>query len=104
MSRFMILFYDKDGASANFDRQSETDDFATWMGNINGITDRGAPFTLNAMIVNQDSVSEGVKTQDSPNGYCIIEAIDLGAAADLVKHCPVIANGGSLEVREIFSV
>jgi hypothetical protein len=37
-------------------------------------------------------------------GYSIIEADSLDAAVELVKGCPILQSGGSVEVGETFDV
>lgn len=38
---------------------------------------------------------------DRVTGYSIIEADDLDAAVEIAKGCPIIADGGSVEVAEL---
>ncbi len=41
------------------------------------------------------------ETKETIGGYFVIEAADYAEATELAKGCPVFANGGVLEVRQI---
>ena len=41
------------------------------------------------------------ETKEAIGGYFVIEAADYAEATELAKGCPVFANGGVLEVRQI---
>ncbi len=105
MSNYMVLFYDKDGASASFDRQTETDSFAVWMNKLQNIVDRGAPFTAQAKTLTApSSATDGTNSPQSPNGYCILSGSSIEEVQSLFADCPIFSSGGSVEIREIFSV
>ncbi len=40
----------------------------------------------------------------APNGYSIVQANDLEAAAKLLKVCPIISEGGKLHVFEVVAM
>jgi hypothetical protein len=39
--------------------------------------------------------------EDMIGGYVVIEANDYAAAVAVAKGCPILENGGAVEVREI---
>jgi len=43
------------------------------------------------------------ETKETIAGYFVIRAADYAAACAIAKECPVLADGGSVEVREIES-
>jgi hypothetical protein len=67
-----------------------------------GVVDAGNPFGGSATVASDGSTSEGGRS--ALTGYSIIAADDLSAATAAVKGCPILADGGSVEVYEVFSV
>ncbi|VAW08457.1 hypothetical protein MNBD_ACTINO02-2781 [hydrothermal vent metagenome] len=66
------------------------------------MVDGGAP-TGEARTINGNSVSEGAG--DHPlSGYSIIAADSLGQAVKLAQGCPVLADGGTVNVYEAVAV
>ena len=62
------------------------------------VVDGGAPFGPAATVAPDGSVSDGASVQLT--GYSIVDADSLGAATDMAKGCPVLANGGAVQVSE----
>ena len=52
------------------------------------------------------AVTDGpyAETKDVVGGYSLIEARDLGEAAQIASACPIIENGGSVEVRPVMQM
>ena len=44
------------------------------------------------------------ETKDVIGGYSLIEARDRGEAAQIASACPIIENGGSVEVRPVMQM
>jgi hypothetical protein len=57
-------------------------------------------------VVRPTFVTDGpyAETKDLIGGYSLIEASDLEEAAKIAARCPVLENGGSVEVREVMQV
>jgi hypothetical protein len=69
-----------------------------WFGSMgSAVTDFGNP--LGASTAIGADGSHGDATSEL-SGYSIIEADDLDAAATMAQDCPVLANGGALEIYE----
>ncbi len=64
-------------------------------------TDMGAPTSI-VKTVSTDGVSDGAEHQVT--GYGIVEAADIAAACDIAGGCPVLDDGGSIQVAETFEV
>ena len=68
-----------------------------WYGQLGeNIVDGGNPFGARQTIASDGSVSDA----GGSTGYTLITASDLGAAIEMAKGCPVLANGGNVEVSE----
>jgi hypothetical protein len=76
----------------------------SWMGGLgNAMVDGGNPTGQSATVGSDGSTSPGGGA-NPVTGYSIIEADSLDAAVELVKGCPILQSGGSVEVGETFDV
>ncbi|MBT5140214.1 MAG: hypothetical protein HOM37_14285 [Acidimicrobiaceae bacterium] len=74
--------------------------WSTWFDSMGGsLLDGGNPVGAAKTINSDGSVSDGGGVNPLA-GYSLIEAGSLDAAVDIAKGCPVIGNGGSVEVAE----
>lgn len=72
--------------------------WGAWFGSIgSAVVDGGAPFGPSAA-VGGGAASSGL------TGYSILQADDLAGALKLAEGCPVIKDGGSVEVYETIDV
>ncbi len=73
--------------------------WTAWLGGLgDAIVDRGAPFGASASIASDGAVSDGGSTRLT--GYSIVKADSLSAAGTLVKDCPALSDGGTVDVYE----
>jgi len=66
------------------------------------MVDGGNPVVRAKTITSKGSVSDG-GGQNPVSGYSLIKADDLDSAVKLARGCPVLSNGGSIEVAETFN-
>ena len=66
------------------------------------VVEAGAPFGK-SKTVSSSGIQDGGSGNVS-NGYSIVEASDLGAAAKLVNACPIVAEGGKVHVFELMEM
>jgi hypothetical protein len=64
------------------------------------LVDGGNPFGPSRAIASDGSITEG--TASALTGYSILKAESLDEASEKAKGCPVLADGGSVEVYETF--
>jgi len=92
-------------------RMAETDEerdaamaaWGRWFGGLgSAVVDGGNPFAASASVGNGGSVSQGGTS--GLTGYSIVSAESLDGAVGMAKGCPVLDNGGSVEVYEILPV
>ncbi len=77
--------------------------WGAWFGALGAaIVDGGAP-TGEARTINGSSVSNGAGNHPL-SGYSIISADSLDAAVKLAQGCPVLADGGTVNVYEAVTV
>lgn len=65
------------------------------------VVDGGAPFGAATRL---DADGGRVDATTGLSGYSVLTADSLEAAASLAKGCPVLANGGSVEVHETLAM
>ncbi len=74
--------------------------WGAWFDGMGGsLLDGGNPISVAKTVNSDGSVSDGGGANPL-TGYSLIEAGTIDAALDIAKGCPVIANGGSVEVAE----
>jgi hypothetical protein len=100
MANFLLAY--TGGASMSDDPAEQQKAMEAWMGWFGtlgaAVVDGGAPFGPSTSIGPDGSTSAGGASALS--GYSILTAGSLAEAADLAKGCPVLTNGGSVEVYE----
>jgi hypothetical protein len=73
--------------------------WSAWLDGLGGaVLDRGAPFGSSASIASDGAVSDGGSTH--LGGYSIVTADSVAAATTLVKDCPALSGGGTVDVYE----
>jgi hypothetical protein len=78
-----------------------------WIGNIaaqNKLVTAGNRLTSDGRVIKPNKlVTNGpyVETKETVGGYTIIRAGNLDEATELSKNCPILAVGGTVEVREL---
>ena len=75
-----------------------------WMKDLGpALTDMGNPTGAAKTVAANGSVSDGGGA-NPVTGYTLIEAANLDAAVKLVKGCPQLAAGGSVQVAEAIAM
>src|SRR5436190_7062987 len=69
------------------------------------LKDRGQPLDGNGKVVKgkHKTITDGpyVEAKDVIGGFTIVKARDLAHAAHLASDCPILQNGGSVEIRPV---
>ncbi|KAA5533565.1 transcription initiation protein [Taibaiella lutea] len=87
--------------------QAETKKWIDWIGGIaaqNKLVDRGNRLQHDGKVLKSTTmITDGpyAETKESVGGYSIVKADTIEEACEMAKGCPGLANGGSVEVREI---
>lgn len=97
MANFVLVY--KGGRPAGGDAQANMAAWGKWFGTLGAaVVDGGNPFGPSKTVGSGGAVTDGAAS--SLTGYSVLKADTLAAAAALAKGCPVVANGGSIEVYE----
>jgi hypothetical protein len=78
------------------------------LGDTGHIKDAGQPLERTGKVVKgkQKTVTDGpyAESKDLIGGYTLVEARDLGHAAELSLGCPILEVGGLVEVRPVMKM
>jgi hypothetical protein len=100
-----VLVYKGGGGMAQDEaaRQKIMAAWGQWFGSLGDrLVDGGNPFGPSASIASNGTVSNGASS--GLTGYSVIKADDMQGATNSAKGCPVLADGGTVEVYETFPV
>ena len=88
--------------------QKMMDAWFSWLGDLRskGIYEAGDPLEEQGKVVrgkDRPTVTDGpyAEGKEEVGGYVIVKARDLEHATELSKGCPILQNGGTVEVRPI---
>lgn len=77
------------------------DRFVEWAMQIASNEVPGNRFKQEGKVVSSERVDDLKFSHDTVGGYLMIEADNYDKAVDVAKGCPILENGGSVEVREV---
>jgi len=98
MSKFVLAYEGGQMAATPEEIQASMALWGQWFSDLGeAVIDGGNPFGASTKVA-----SDGGRAAATTGlgGYSIVDAADLEAAANLVKGCPVLAGGGSVDVYE----
>lgn len=108
MSEFTFLFRGRQAFTSPEQAQKSLEQWLAWfkkLGAEGNLKDPGHPLEPGGKVVqgNHKQVTDGpyAEAKDVVGGFTLIEARDLTEASELAKGCPILAVGGSVEVRPI---
>ncbi len=100
MANYVLLFHGGSMPESQEEGAKVMQAWTDWFGALGGaLVDGGNPASKSKTIAANGSVSDDAS---GPTGYSIIKADNLDAAVALVKGCPVLQGGASVQVVETF--
>ncbi|HEY4916252.1 MAG TPA: hypothetical protein VIH92_05055 [Solirubrobacteraceae bacterium] len=103
MANYLLAYKGGTMAASDEERQVAMAAWGAWFGGLGAaVVDAGNPFGGSVTVADDTSVSEGAPS--ALTGYSVVSADSLQAAGELVKGCPVLVAGGSVEVYETIPV
>lgn len=103
MAKYLLAYTGGATPETEAEQQAVMAAWTGWFGEIgSAIVDPGNPFGPSKAVAGGGAVSDGGPS--GLTGYSLVSADSLDAAAELAKGCPVLTNGGSVEVYETFDV
>src|SRR5262245_44377760 len=100
MARFLVTYHASDMPHDPQSMAKAREAFMTWAAKTgSALVDPGAPVRSTSTVAGSGWDREG--QADSPfNGWSVIEAADVEAAAQLLNDHPFISRGGTLQISE----
>jgi hypothetical protein len=100
MAKYLFVFHGGKMATNPADAKKAMEAWGQWFGSLGkAVIDGGNPVGKSSTVKSDGSlVSDGGANPAS--GYSLIEAPSLEEAHKKAKGCPILANGGSIEIAE----
>jgi hypothetical protein len=104
MTNYLLVYHGGGMPESEAARAKELAAWGSWFESLGAaVVDVGNPVGRAQTIDSSGAVREGGGANPS-SGYTILQADSINEAVGLAKGCPVIHNGGSVEVAETFRV
>ena len=102
MAKYVLVYKGGGMAQTDAEREAAMAAWGSWFGTLGAaIVDAGNPFGGSTSVSANGS---GGAASSGLTGYTVLTADSLAGAAELAKGCPVLGNGGSVEVYETIDV
>jgi hypothetical protein len=103
MANYLLAYTGGGGmAETEAEREAAMAAWGQWFGKLgSAVVDAGNPVGASASV---GAGGSNGAAQSGLTGYSVVTADSLDAATALVKDCPIIANGGKVDVYETISV
>ena len=103
MATYVLAYKGGRMPETDAERDAQMAAWGGWFQNLGkAVVDAGNPFGPSKALAGDGTISDGASS--ALTGYSIVTTDSLDAAATLAKGCPILANGGSLEVYETLEV
>jgi hypothetical protein len=104
MANYVFAYSGGNGIAADeAERNAQMAKWGQWFGELgSAIVDGGAPTGAAKTVSRGGAVSDGGSL--SLRGYSIVSADSLDSAVELAKGCPVLQNGGAVDVYEAIAM
>jgi hypothetical protein len=103
MGNYLYAYRGGQMAETDEERERVMAAWGAWFGQLgDAIVDGGNPFGASASVSGDGGTSDGAPS--GLGGYSVIRADDLAAATELAKGCPVLGDGGAVDVYETIEV
>jgi hypothetical protein len=102
MANYLLAYTGGSMAQTDEAREAAMAAWGAWFGKLgSAVVDPGNPVGPSASV---GAAGSNGAAQSGVTGYSVISADSLDAATGLVEDCPVIANGGGVDVYETIPV
>jgi hypothetical protein len=103
MGNYLMAYRGGRMAETDAEREAVMAAWGAWFGELGGaVVDVGNPFAGSASVSGDGSVGDSAGSGLS--GYSVFKADSLAGATELAKGCPILGNGGTVDVYETFAV
>jgi hypothetical protein len=103
MAKFVLVYRGGSGMAAPEEQQAAMEAWMNWFGALgDAVVDPGAPFGPSAAL--SPDGATGSSGPSELTGYSILSADSLDEAATKAKGCPVLTDGGTVEIYEALPI
>jgi hypothetical protein len=103
MGNYLLAYRGGRMAETDAERDAQMAAWGAWFGRLgDAVVDGGNPFAQSASVTGDGTVGDGAGSGLS--GYSVLQADSLTGATELAKSCPILGNGGSVDVYETHAV
>ena len=103
MATYVLAYKGGRMPETDAERDAQMAAWGGWFQNLGAaVVDAGNPFGPSRAVNGDGTISDGAPS--ALTGYTILTSDSIDAAAKLATGCPILSNGGSLEVYETFEV
>ena len=100
MPNYLLAYHGGSIPEGDEAQAASLDAWNDWMEAVGEqLLDGGSPVSASRTVSADGSVTD--TEGDRVTGYSIIEADDIDAAIEIARSCPILADGGSVEVAEL---
>ncbi len=102
MAQFLFIYHGGGQPDSPEAEEEAMNAWGRWFESVGQrVIDGGKPVGMSTT-VNSDGSVDDHGGSNPTTGYGVFEAADLAEAIDMAKGCPILADGGSVEVAETF--
>lgn len=103
MATYVLAYKGGRMPETDAERDAQMAAWGGWFQNLGAaVVDAGNPFGPSKGVAGDGTISDGASS--ALTGYTILTSDSIDSAAKLATGCPILSNGGSLEVYETFEV
>lgn len=103
MPKFIFAYHGGSAPEDPEDQQKAMDAWGAWYGAMgSAVVDGGGPAGPSKTVTAAGVADDGGSNPLS--GYTVVEAPDQGAAVEMAKGCPIVADGGTVEVCQLIEM
>ncbi len=104
MAKFIFVYHGGTMPETEEEKAQVMDAWGSWLGSAgDSMIDGGNPVGLSTTVLPGGRV-EANGGANPVSGYSLYEAPDTDTAVAFARKCPILANGGSVEVAECFDM
>jgi len=101
MANYLFAYTGGGMAQTEEERAATMAAWESWFASLGeAVVEIGAPLGPSARVAN----GGGEATASGLSGYSVLKADSLAAASELAKNCPILANGGGVDVYEALAM
>lgn len=103
MAKYLLAYKGGGMPETDAERDAQMAAWGSWFESLGqAVADPGNPFGPSKAVAGDGSISDGAPS--GLTGYSVVAADTLDAAAGMAKACPIVNDGGSVEIYETFEV